>query len=295
MPGSYFYKKFSGLSVQKIFDDCGFTVSSYEEVHGGDINDAYCLHASGKKYFLKVNDAARYPQMFVKEARGLKILHQNFLLTVPQVIHFGQTDGKQYLLLEWIDRSMPKKDFWEKFGEALAMMHKHPQPYFEFNEDNYIGSLPQQNTAHDSWHSFFSECRVMPLAKKLFDYGAFSKADIAAAERFYKKTEQLLPAEPPALLHGDLWAGNYMVASDGYAAIYDPAVYFGHREMDIGMTKLFGGFDQPFYYSYHEHYPLQPGWQQRLPLTRLYPLLVHACIFGGHYISSAREIIRQYS
>lgn len=283
------------MSLQKIFDECGLTVSRYETVHGGDINNAYCLQASGEKYFLKVNDAGRYPQMFAKEAGGLKILRQHFSLSVPQVINYGQTDGKQYLLLEWIARGITEKDFWEKFGEALAMMHRQPQPYFGFSEDNYIGSLPQQNTAYDSWHSYFSECRVMPLAKKLFDNDAFSKADIAAAESFCKKAEQLFPAEPPALLHGDLWAGNYMVAADGYAAIYDPAVYFGHREIDIGMTKLFGGFDQQFYNAYNQHYPLQPGWQQRLLLAQLYPLLVHACLFGGHYIGSARDIIRQYS
>ena len=114
------------------------------------------------------------------------------------------------------------------------------------------------------------------------------------AETFCKQLNHLFPSEPPSLLHGDLWSGNYMISSAGYAAIYDPAVYFGHREMDIGMTKLFGGFEQRFYSAYQEAYPMEKNWMQRLPLTQLYPLLVHAVLFGGHYVSSSREIIIQF-
>ena len=104
-----------------------------------------------------------------------------------------------------------------------------------------------------------------------------------------------MPIEPPSFLHGDLWSGNYMITSSGYATIFDPAVYFWHREMDIGMTKLFGGFDHRFYEAYNEAYPLEKGWEKRLPITQLYPLLVHAVLFGGHYISNVKDIVKQFT
>jgi len=131
--------------------------------------------------------------------------------------------------------------------------------------------------------------------KKLFDAGDLSAKDIRDADLFCNNLRIIFPAEPPSLLHGDLWAGNYMIISTGYAAIFDPAVYCGHREMDIGMTKLFGGFDQRFYEAYNETNPLEKGWENRLPVTQLYPLLVHAVLFGGHYIESVKNILKAFS
>ncbi len=155
--------------------------------------------------------------------------------------------------------------------------------------------MQQINTLHNEWHSFYRECRIMPLVKKLFDAGNYTKADINYANSFCNNIKSIFPSEPPALLHGDLWGGNYLITSTGYAAIFDPAIYFGHREMDIGMTKLFGGFDARFYRAYDEVYPLAKGWEKRLAVTQLYPLLVHAVLFGGHYVSKTKEIIRQFS
>ncbi len=282
------------MTIQTIIDDCGISVSGIEPVHGGDINQAYCLRGQETNYFLKVNDAHRYPNMFAKEAAGLNALRDDSIITVPQVIKYGSAGQQEYLLLEWMETGRAKNDCWEKFGEALASMHQQVQPYFGWKEDNYIGSLPQRNTQQSSWAAFYSECRIIPLVKWLFDSGAFSKQDVATAETLCKKLEHLFPAEAPALLHGDLWSGNYMIAADGYACIFDPAVYYGHREMDFGMTKLFGGFDPRFYQAYHETYPLQKDWIKRLPLTQLYPLLVHAVLFGGHYIGNARGIMREF-
>jgi len=282
------------MSLQLILDDCGVTITRYEPVHGGDINRSYCLYTRDEKYFLKLNDTKRYPGMFEKEARGLNSLRKNFTGRIPQVIKSGGKQQQQYLLLEWLEPGKPKEDSWTKFGIALATMHQQVQPYFGWDEDNYIGSLPQCNSKHALWHLFYTECRIMPLTKILFDAGAFSKQDVAIAESFCKKMEDLFPFEPPGLLHGDLWSGNYMITATGDAAIYDPAVYCGHREMDIGMTKLFGGFDQRFYHAYNEVYPLEKDWLQRLPLTQLYPLLVHAVLFGGHYTGKAREIMKQF-
>ena len=280
--------------LQNIFDDCNINIQRYEQVHGGDINNAYCLFISSGKFFLKINDEDKFPGMFIKEANGLDLLQKNCTVTIPQVIKIGACNGQQYLLMEWLEKGTPQKKMWENFGAALAMMHKQPRQYFGLNEDNYIGSLLQTNTSHNEWHSFYAECRIMPLVKRLFGAGDFSTTDINDAASFCNNLKTIFPVEPPALLHGDLWAGNYLITSPGNAAIVDPAVYFGHREMDIGMTKLFGGFDQRFYEAYNETYPLEKGWEKRMQVTQLYPLLVHAVLFGGHYIAATKSIFKTF-
>ena len=233
--------------------------------------------------------------MFEKEARGLELLRKNCSLIIPQVIRQGNADDKQYLLLDWLEKGAPQKDMWERFGQALALMHKRPQHYYGLDEDNYIGSLLQTNKKQEDWSSFYAECRIMPLVKKLFDEGNYTSKDLVTAENFCRELKNIFPTGPASLLHGDLWAGNYLVHSSGQAAIYDPAVYFGHREMDIGMTKLFGGFERTFYSAYHEAFPLARGWEERSRITQLYPLLVHAVLFGGHYVSTTREIMVGFS
>ena len=271
------------MLLQAISDAGGLHISRYDAVQGTDT-----------RYFLKVNDAQRYPGMFEKEAGGLNALHKHTSLRIPKVITSGMAGTQQYLLLEWIEKGSPQKDCWKNFGAALALLHQQPQENFGWQEDNYIGSLTQINTKYEAWPLFYAACRIIPLVKILFDAAVFSKQDIVLATSLCNKSDQLFPEESPALLHGDLWAGNYMITMNGDVAIYDPAIYCGHREMDLGMSKLFGGFDTLFYEAYNEIYPLEKNWQQRLPLTQLYPLLVHAVLFGGHYVSSAREIIRQF-
>jgi len=282
------------MTLQPILDDCGLTITRYEPLHGGDINRAYCLIGNNEKYFLKKNEENRYPSMFEKEADGLQSLQANTILKVPGVIKHGRVNNQQYLLLEWIGNGSIKRGFWEGFGAGLAQLHLKKQEFFGWNTNNYIGSLTQNNKIFPSWHLFYSECRILPLVKQLFDQGIFLKQDLLSAELVCKKSEFLFPHEPPALLHGDLWSGNFKITTEGEAAIFDPAVYYGHREMDIGMTLLFGGFAQQFYEAYHEIYPLEKGWRQRLPLTQLYPLLVHALLFGGHYVESVRREMKNY-
>jgi fructosamine-3-kinase len=282
------------MSLQAIGQDCGLTITGYESVHGGDINLSYRLQTNEGEFFLKLNDASRYPSMFETEAAGLLSLRNNSSLIIPLVIRQGIVSQQQYLLLQWIERGTPRPDCQEKFGAGLADLHRKPQAWFGWEKDNYIGSLPQRNTKHDSWSSFYQECRILPLVHLLFNTGSFSNHDVKSAERFCERLQQIFPPEPPSLLHGDLWSGNYMISASGYASVFDPAVYCGHREMDIGMTKLFGGFHDKFYEAYHEIYPLEKNWKQRLAFSQLYPLLVHAVLFGGHYISSTRKIMNQF-
>ncbi|MGC4235389.1 MAG: fructosamine kinase family protein, partial [Niabella sp.] len=153
------------------------------------------------------------------------------------------------------------------------------------------GGLQQVNTPCKSWADFYTNHRILPLVKTLADAKIFSAKDIKAAESFCASLDGFFPDEKPALLHGDLWGGNYFTTQNGLTSIFDPAVYYGHREMDIGMTRLFGGFSPEFYAGYNEIYPLKNGWEQRLGYSQLYPLLVHAVLFGGHYVSNVREIL----
>ena len=279
------------MQLDLIIKDAGINISSYESVHGGDINQSYCLHGGNDRYFLKVNDAKSFPAMFEKEANGLHALRGRSDIKIPQVIRHGNVGDHQYLLMEWIEKGQIRKRFWENFGNALAHLHKITHTCHGWEENNFIGSLQQDNSFHDNWPEFYAELRILPLVKQLIKGGAFNSADLGIAEKACMRFRELFPPEPPALLHGDLWSGNFLVNEQGDPVLIDPAVYFGHREMDIGMTRLFGGFDERFYQAYHHAYPLEKGWQERLPLTQLYPLLVHAVLFGGTYVASVRNVL----
>ena len=282
------------MLINNILKKLPVSVQNYQSVHGGDINESYCVVSDNKKLFLKLNNAGKFPEMFEKEKDGLNALQKHYEGIVPNVIDTGITDNVQFLLMDWIENAVPQKDFCQQFGTALANMHKQPQDKFGWHTDNYIGSLVQKNTYCDTWADFYAEMRIIPLSEQLFNERNFSKTDLTKAENFCKQIANIFPEESASFLHGDLWSGNFMVAHNGYASIYDPAVYCGHREMDIGMTKLFGGFSTDFYAVYNETYPLEHGWMQRLSYTQLYPLLVHAILFGGHYIQSVKSILHPF-
>jgi len=264
-----------------------------KQVFGGEINQTFVIETNAGKFFLKMNDSAT-PDMFEKEKEGLLLLGGTNALDVPLPLTAGQHGQTSFLLMGWIEKSSPTKNFWQQFGYGLASLHRQTNPFFGLAEDNYIGNIPQQNTATTNWADFYAECRMMPLMHKALQQQKCSVADVEAAERLCGRFAEVFPPEQPALLHGDLWGGNFMPGGKGQPVIYDPAVYYGHREMDIAMTMLFGGFDKLLYQYYNEAYPLQQGWQQRVPLCQLYPLLVHLVLFGGHYYYNVMEIIKKY-
>lgn len=281
--------------LQNILQQCGFNDAELHAVTGGDINRAYKIQDKNHAFFLKVNDAAAYPLMFQREADGLAALKKNCDCIIPTVLKTGIADGLQYLLLEWIERSAPANNYYSSLGKSLAEMHLQPQTQCGWPVDNYIGSLPQHNTFTNDWFSFYAMHRIAPLVKLLTDGGAFGNKEQQLAERLYTKLPQYFPNEKPAFLHGDLWGGNHFPNEKRLPVLIDPAVYCGHREMDIGMTALFGGFDRAFYEAYNYHYPLESGWQQRFQLAQLYPLLVHAVLFGGHYVIQSASILARFS
>jgi fructosamine-3-kinase len=281
--------------IEQIADRQSWKVKSVAPVHGGDINQAFAIETTAGKYFIKLNSANRYPRMFEIEAAGLKALAGNYPLKVPQVIDCGVAADQQYLILEWLAVAQATSASWEAFGIALAELHRTTNESFGWEDDNYLGSLKMTNSRSESWPEFYASKRIMPMVKQLRDNSAFSENDVQMAEQFCKRLPDIIPAESPALLHGDLWNGNVSaVMMDGKitTAIYDPSVFYGHREIDIALTKLFGGFPAGFYDSYQQAYPLEKGWQQRLPVFQLSHLLLHAVLFGGGYISSVKSIIR---
>ena len=268
-------------------------------VGGGSINDAYRLDTNQGPFFVKINSADRFPSMFEAEADGLKRLRATNTIRVPMVIASGEDHDDSYLLLEHIEGGLKTPVFWEGFGRSLARLHGYTNSTFGLDRDNYIGSLKQVNTPHAKWDDFFIHCRLEPQVKMARDSpgpgtGDIGMGDVLRFERLYAKLPSLFPDEPPALMHGDLWCGNFLCAASGKPVLIDPAVYFGHREMEIAMTKLFGGFEPGFYSAYIDERPMEPGWEERVDLCNLYPLLVHMNLFGGGYAQRVRQSLKRY-
>ncbi len=269
-------------------------INSAFAVGGGSINSAYGLETNVGKFFVKLNSASRYPKMFEKEALGLKTLSDAGELPVPEVVGFDENRVDAFLVLKFIETGAPSDRFWEAFGHALARMHGHTADKFGLGHDNYIGSLSQSNTFHETWPEFFIEERLKPQIRLAIDGRLLMDSDVKAFDNFFNRLSEIFPEELPALLHGDLWSGNFMTNEAGEAVLIDPAVYFGHREMDLGMSQLFGGFHRRFYSAYNEISSLEHGWEKRLDYCNLYPLLVHVNLFGGGYVDSVRQIIRPF-
>lgn len=284
--------------IEKIGIQLKLEIKNSSTVSGGDINQAFKVNTTDGYYFLKLNDTDSFPLMFEKEAESLHALEQATLFKVPSLLAYGDLHGHQYLVLEWLEKSGPSKNFWQQFAAALAQLHLCTNEYFGFSSNNYIGSLPQHNEAYNTWADFYFHQRIHRLTIQLFNRGDFNKQDVSFAESLHSKLKNIFPEEAPSLLHGDLWARNFMSTNDvngkNIPALFDPAVYYGHREMDIGMSLLFGGFDSSMYEYYNEYFPLEKNWKKRVTLTQLYPLLVHALLFRGSYIERCKAIIADW-
>ncbi|MGN6215009.1 fructosamine kinase family protein [Parafilimonas sp.] len=268
-------------------------VMQQQQVFGGDINQTYRLQTNIGPFFLKLNNG-KLNDMFEKEFNGLRLLHKTKTIKIPEPILNGKIDNKIFLVTEFIEKGSASKTFWQTFAQQLAGLHKHSDELFGLAENNYIGSLHQSNTYCETWSGFYASQRILPLMQLAFSQNKCSKNDLAKAEKLCSRFAEIFPVEPPALIHGDLWSGNFMAGNKGEPVIFDPAVYYGNREMDIAMSLLFGGFSSNFYNYYHEVFPLQPGWKERINLCQLYPLLVHLILFGGHYYNSVIDIINSY-
>ncbi|PKD43316.1 fructosamine kinase family protein [Rhodohalobacter barkolensis] len=269
-------------------------IKDTQPLSGGSINQAVKLSTNKGDYFLKWNRSAP-DDFFEKEADGLKRLRDaKSNLQVPNVISTGKPEPGRpgYLLMEFIEKGRTGNSF--EFGQKLAKLHQTKAEQFGLEMDNYIGSLPQSNRQCNDWTEFFTQERIDPQIKMAVDSGKMDAGINQNWNRLSSKLNDIFPATTPSLLHGDLWGGNYLFDSSGNAVMIDPAVYYGHPEMDLSFTKMFGGFSAEFYSGYESESPLEPGFSERVPIYNLYPLLVHVNLFGGHYTSQFKSILKNY-
>jgi fructosamine-3-kinase len=270
------------------------TIRGFTLAGGGCINNGGRVDTTDGVFFLKWNNRKRYPGMFAAEAKGLSLLRAAKSLKIPDVIFVSEAGENQFLVLEYIEHRDKRKSYWRDFGYGLAQIHRQTRDKFGLDHDNYIGSLVQENSATRSWVDFFIQQRLTVQLRLAVDSGKLGAETLRLFERLFVKLPGLLPQEPPSLLHGDLWAGNIMATAQGDPCLIDPAVYFGNREVDLAMTALFGGFDPLYHESYNEAYPLQPGWEERVDVYNLYPLLVHVNLFGGSYIAQTLTVVKRF-
>lgn len=259
---------------------------------GGCIADAQIVTTeNGTKYFVKQYSN---PKVNKTEANGLKEIGNSKTIRVPKIIFVND----EFLILEFIEQKSKTKNFSQMFGIQFARMHKNNSDKFGFYEDNYCGSTQQKNTPQcENWIEFYFENRL------LFQFNLAEKKGYANSEfrneftKIESKINQILDGSEnvPALLHGDLWSGNYISDENGNPCLIDPAVYYGNREADLAMTKLFGGFDHDFYFAYNEEFPLAENWKYRENIYKLYHVFNHLNLFGMGYFSQAISLMKYYN
>jgi fructosamine-3-kinase len=268
----------------------GSNVVTHTTLSGGDISNAIKVQTNSGYYFIKQNSGHQAHAMFLAEAKGIDLLRQTMTFNIPQIIAIDP----HFLILEFVQAGNSTNNYWEQAGISLAKLHKTTSSHFGLDHDNFIGSLPQLNDQHDTWSAFYSDCRLIPQFERAIEGGFFNQSDKTKFEHLIQQLPEILPEEPPSLIHGDLWSGNIFSDENARPILIDPAVCYAHREMDIAMSLLFGGFNQTFYNAYQNEYPLLSDWRERTQLYQLYYLLVHVNLFGRAYVSSCREIINNY-
>ena len=272
------------------------------EILGAEPVTGGCIHQTARlstnlsdDFFLKWAQSP-VSDVFAAEADGLGALRESTDLTVPEVIGYsGAEEDPAWLLLEYVPHGSPGHDYAERLGDGLAVLHEAREEPYGWHCSNYIGSLPQANTTMDDWPSFWWAERLEPQLALAGDKGR-----MASLDREWAALESKLPTllggtaeDGRALLHGDLWSGNVYPGPDGGPVLVDPAVYRGHREVDLAMTELFGGFPRAFYAAYEDSRPLVDGYEEiRRHVYQLYPLLVHVNLFGGSYVNGAAGALR---
>eukprot|EP00730_Choanoeca_flexa_P012836 TRINITY_DN4667_c0_g1_i1.p2 TRINITY_DN4667_c0_g1~~TRINITY_DN4667_c0_g1_i1.p2 ORF type:complete len:295 (+),score=52.05 TRINITY_DN4667_c0_g1_i1:2038-2922(+) len=265
-----------------------------ESSYGGDSSDSQIVSAvndetnENRQYFVKSNrDALK--DMFDCEASGLNAIAATKTILTPNVIAVGAAASKAYIILDKLDFCSGSSSLWHRMGEQLARMHQHLSDQGHgWDHSNYIGTVKQHNRWTSSWLEFWREQRMRPQ----FDLAAKNGQPFDQAEEYLAKLSKILDQhEPsPSLLHGDLWSGNAGFANQ-QPVIYDPASYYGDRETDIAMTRLFGGFPRAFYDGYESAWPLPAGYKQRQQVYNLYHIVNHFNMFGGGYRAQAERII----
>jgi fructosamine-3-kinase len=280
--------------AERVAAALGAPASAWRPVAGGDVNLAFRLTLTdGRRLFVKHLEGAP-AGMYTVEAEGLAWLASAEALRVPEVAAVAG----DWLAMEFVDRGAPAADHDERLGRGLALLHRAGSPAFgrAGGGTGFIGPLAVPDDPLPDWPSFLAERRLLPLAAAAHRRGALTADDVAAVESLCSRLPELCgPPEPPARLHGDLWAGNSFPDAAGRPVLIDPAAFGGHREIDLAMMRLFGGFSERVFAAYAEVHPPAPGHDRRVELNQLLPLLVHAALFGGGYAASVRGVVAAYA
>jgi len=282
-----------GTTPEQIAARLGSVLEAATPLRGGDVSVAYCLKlAGGRRVFAKTH-ANRAPLAYSTEAAGLGWLSASRTARFPEVI--AVSDEPPFLVLEWIEEGSPSAHTEAELGRVLAALHASGAPCFGREDHRSTGSRGLPNEPCEGWAEFYANQRLLPLARLAMDGGALPAASIHELERVASRLDELGgPLEPPARLHGDLWAGNRLVGTAGESWLIDPAAHGGHREFDLAMMRLFGGFGEGCFAAYQEATPLAGGWPERVALHQLTPLVVHAIKFGGSYVGAVAAALSQY-
>lgn len=270
------------------------SINNVVPVGGGCIANATRLLGTKGTFFIKWGDS-HISRTFEAEAKGLQVLHDaDSPLVIPEVITYESGDHG-YILLEWLHQGHASPQSWQAFGRGLAGLHRHAQKHYGLDENNFIGRSLQINESRDSWPHFFRASRLDPQVHMAREAGKWLSTWDVWLDGLYNRLDSLIPTHPTAsLVHGDLWGGNFMTLNSGQIALIDPAVYFGHREVDLAMTELFGGFKKEFYEAYWEEWPVEEGYSERKDLYNLYHLLNHLNLFGGSYQRGVEKVLKRF-
>ncbi|RSK39315.1 fructosamine kinase family protein [Mangrovimonas spongiae] len=269
-------------------------IKSMTSVSGGDISSAFKIITSDQSYFLKTNTASNTLNMFQTEAEALKTIAHTNTIATPKVLDYSKFENISYLLLEFIESKSPSSKDFKTLGKQLATLHQKTNSYFGLQKDNFIGSLKQPNKPTNSWNTFYVNKRLLPQLQLAQKNGLISKNECPPINIMLENFHPLFQNIKPSLLHGDLWGGNYLISKNGTPFLIDPAIYFGHSEVDIAMTKLFGGFSENFYNAYHDSIPTDEFTSNRIEIYQLYYLLIHLNLFGRSYYNSVITILKKY-
>ncbi|MGB6151281.1 MAG: fructosamine kinase family protein [Pricia sp.] len=270
-------------------------IDSVRSISGGDISRAYLLETESERFFCKTNPSERAFEMFEAEKKGLETMGKTQTIAVPEVLLCEPLEKGGLLLMEYIEPKKASAKDMARFGHDLANLHQQAMGKdFGGDADNFIGSLPQSNSKHTDWCNFYIEERLSPQLKLARDGDRLQNHEIPSEQKLLTTCKNLFPKVIPSLLHGDLWSGNFLISKDGTPYLIDSAIYFGHHEVDIAMTRLFGGFGADFYSTYGEHFPEIFGAAERNDLYQLYYLLVHLNLFGGSYYQNVKQLLDRY-
>ena len=267
-------------------------IQEFSVVASGTVNTGAKLVTSEGTCFVKLNELD-VDHFFQSEAADLRLISP--FVKVPEVIGFGKTSGHNYLITEFVDLGESRKTTFELAGGQLAKLHLNSNSQFGLDHNNFLSSIPQDNQWKTDGINFIIQNRILPMVGRCLMEEKISVDLYKRIENLCGRLGRIIPDETPALLHGDLWSGNLIADKTGIPVYIDPSCYYGFRESELAFTYLFGGFENSFYESYLDIFPLQPGFGERVSVYHIHPLLVHVLLFGSGYIDGIEKILKRFS